>query len=148
MAPGSTAVTLAANAPAPLRLSVADPVGENIDDTTKWIVTSSNPADTMPGEIQQSQGSVAFAATFSGLGPRTLQATSKGDSTITATLNVTVNQGVQAGQVIVFTSTPPASPLVGGTYTVTATGGASGNPVTFSVDATSTAGACTVTGVC
>lgn len=144
--PGSTTVTVAANAPAPLRLSVADPVGANIDDTTKWIITSSNPADTMPGEIQQSQGSVAFAATFSGLGPRTLQATSKGDSTITATLNVTVNQGVQAGQVIVFTSTPPASPLVGGTYTVTATGGASGNPVTFSVDATSTAGACTVMG--
>lgn len=45
-----------------------------------------------------------------------------------------------------FTSTPPTNAVVNGpTYTVSATGGASGNPVTFSKDATSTSG-CTVSG--
>ncbi len=47
-------------------------------------------------------------------------------------------------QAISFTSTPPASPGVGGSYTVTATGGGSGNPVTFSVDPGSRA--CTISG--
>jgi outer membrane protein OmpA-like peptidoglycan-associated protein len=46
-------------------------------------------------------------------------------------------------QTIVFTNTPPTNPLTGTTYTVAATGGGSGNPVTFSVDLSSTSG-CTV----
>jgi hypothetical protein len=45
-------------------------------------------------------------------------------------------------QTIAFTSTPPNPALVGATYAPNATGGASGNPVLFSVDARSTAGAC------
>jgi hypothetical protein len=40
-------------------------------------------------------------------------------------------------QTIAFTSTPPASPATGSTYGVTATGGASGNPVTFTIDSPS-----------
>jgi len=44
-------------------------------------------------------------------------------------------------QEITFTSTPPAQPVVGTTYSATATGGASGNPVTYST----TSSACTVT---
>lgn len=52
----------------------------------------------------------------------------------------------QATQTIAFTSTPPASAAPGSTYAVTATGGASGNPVTFSIDAASTSGACTISG--
>jgi hypothetical protein len=47
----------------------------------------------------------------------------------------------QAGQTITFTSTPPANAAVGATYTVTATGGSSGNVVSFS-----TTSACTVSG--
>jgi hypothetical protein len=55
-----------------------------------------------------------------------------------------VGKGLQA---ITFTSTPPASARVGDpAYTVTATGGASGNPVTFSIDASSTPGACSIAG--
>ncbi len=47
-------------------------------------------------------------------------------------------------QSITFTSTAPADARVGGpAYTVTATGGGSGNPVTFS---SGTPGVCTVTG--
>ena len=49
-------------------------------------------------------------------------------------------------QTITFTSTPPASPTVGSTYQVSATGGDSGNPVVFSIDATSTPGTCSVLG--
>jgi hypothetical protein len=47
-------------------------------------------------------------------------------------------------QAITFTSTPPFKPIPGGTYTVQATGGASGNPVTFSLDPSSTG--CTLNG--
>jgi hypothetical protein len=56
-----------------------------------------------------------------------------------ATQGVTVNQAAQA---ITFTSNP-ASPTALGTYAVTATGGASGNPVTFG---SSTPNVCTVAG--
>jgi hypothetical protein len=47
---------------------------------------------------------------------------------------------LQIPQAIAFTNTPPTAPIVGGTYTVTATGGGSGNPVTFTVDSSSTSG--------
>ncbi|HET6311375.1 MAG TPA: hypothetical protein VFH00_10280 [Candidatus Nitrosotalea sp.] len=50
----------------------------------------------------------------------------------------------KAPQVITFTSTAPANPVVGDAYAATATGGASGNPVVFSPDAASTPGACSV----
>ena len=49
-------------------------------------------------------------------------------------------------QTITFTSSPPSSATVGGTYTQTATGGGSGNPVTFSIDTSSTSGACSISG--
>ena len=50
-------------------------------------------------------------------------------------------------QSITFTSTPSGSIVVGSPpYTVTATGGGSGNPVTFSIDAASTVSACTISG--
>ena len=51
-----------------------------------------------------------------------------------------------ASQAILFTSTVPTSPAVGTTYVVTATGGKSNNPVTFTIDASSTSGACTISG--
>jgi hypothetical protein len=47
-------------------------------------------------------------------------------------------------QTISFTSAAPSDAMVGDSYTVTATGGASGNPVVFSVAATSDSGACSV----
>jgi hypothetical protein len=51
----------------------------------------------------------------------------------------------EAQQTITFTTTPPAPGVVGQTYTPAATGGASGNPVTFGIDASS-AGSCTISG--
>jgi len=47
-------------------------------------------------------------------------------------------------QSITITSKPPGDVYQGVTYVVTATGGASGNPVTFGVDASSTSSACTI----
>ncbi len=59
----------------------------------------------------------------------------------TATLTIGL-----AAQTITFTSAPPGVYHAGGTYTVNATGGGSGNPVTFSIDAASTPGTCTING--
>ena len=50
--------------------------------------------------------------------------------------DVTIGKGAQ---VISFTSSIPSAPKVGGSYTVVATGGQSGNVVTFAVDAASAA---------
>ena len=50
----------------------------------------------------------------------------------------------QASQAITFTSTPPSPAAVGNTYTVTATGGGSGNPVVITLDGASTGGACSL----
>ena len=59
---------------------------------------------------------------------------------------MTVNQ---ATQTVTITSTAPTGKTYSGsnnqTYTVTDTGGASGNPVTLTIDATSTSG-CTIAG--
>ena len=64
-----------------------------------------------------------------------------GGSTSDEFSGITVNQAAQS---ISFTA--PATGTVGGSATLTATGGASGNPVVFSVDPTSGAGVCTVSG--
>jgi hypothetical protein len=53
----------------------------------------------------------------------------------------------QASQTLNFTSTAPACPCAPlQQYTVTATGGGSGNPVTFNIDPSSTALICTISG--
>ncbi|WP_209021839.1 lamin tail domain-containing protein [Nocardioides sp. 503] len=50
-----------------------------------------------------------------------------------------------APQAVDITSTPPAAPVVGQTYDVTATGGASGNPVVLSIDAAAST-VCSISG--
>jgi putative hemolysin len=49
-------------------------------------------------------------------------------------------------QAITFSPPPPTSALFGSSITLSATGGGSGNPVTFSLDSSSTLGACTLSG--
>ena len=57
-----------------------------------------------------------------------------------------VDVDVKASQSIVFTSTAPSGAKVGGsTYEVAATGGGSGNPVTFTIDA-SASSVCSIAG--
>ena len=50
----------------------------------------------------------------------------------------------QLAQAVSITSNPPSPAVYGGSYTPAATGGGSGNPVTFSIDSSSTNGACTI----
>src|SRR5262249_60720029 len=58
---------------------------------------------------------------------------------------IAVSNTAKTAQAITFTSTPPGGALPGGTYDVSATGGGSGNPVTFSIDSPS-ASACSIAG--
>src|ERR1019366_3759111 len=59
---------------------------------------------------------------------------------------ITVNSASLLNQTIAFTSLNPSPVTVGATaYVPAATGGASGNPVVFTIDASSTLGACSIT---
>jgi hypothetical protein len=60
--------------------------------------------------------------------------------------NTTGRITTPAPQTITFTSTPPSPAVYGGKYTPVAAGGGSGQPVTFSIDPASTAGACSING--
>ncbi len=60
------------------------------------------------------------------------------------TQTITVSAAGSTAQTISFTA--PASGTVGGSDTLTATGGGSGNPVVFTVDQSSDSGVCTVSG--
>jgi hypothetical protein len=55
-------------------------------------------------------------------------------------------ESAQVSQTQTISFTAPASAVVGGSATLTATGRASGNPVVFTVDAASGSGVCTVSG--
>ena len=78
-------------------------------------------------------------------GTHTITATFAGDSTYAAGTAPGITQTVNmASQSISFTA--PATGTAGGSATLTATGGGSGNPVVFSVDPSSGSGVCTVSG--
>jgi hypothetical protein len=84
---------------------------------------------------------------LTGVGTCVIDANQAGNTNYSAAPVIQQSFSIILGaQVITFTSSVPSSPIVGGTYVVSATGGASENPVTFSIDATSTAGACTISG--
>jgi hypothetical protein len=137
-----------------------------INKAAQTTVTVTAPADVTYGTPETASASGGNAGTYSfaaagstgcsvsgdqvsvtdATGNCALTATRSGDtnyqpSAPSASFPVALHK---ASQAIVFTSTPPASPTVGGpTYTVTATGGASGTPVLFSSLTTSI---CTVAG--
>jgi hypothetical protein len=61
-------------------------------------------------------------------------------------LTITITPLIQTeSQTITFTSSAPTTATVGGTYTVSATA-SSGLPVTYSIDSSTTPGACTING--
>jgi hypothetical protein len=65
-------------------------------------------------------------------------------SPVSEIYQVSMPSGSGVTQAITFSA--PASGLVGGSATLSATGGASGNPVVYSIDSTSGAGVCNVSG--
>ena len=86
------------------------------------------------------------AVTFVAVGTCVIDANQAGNANYAAATQVQQSVDPEPGtQSITFTSTPPNSEVVGGTYMVTASGGASGNPVTFSIDA-STNAICSISG--
>ena len=91
--------------------------------------------------------SVAGATvTFNQAGTCVIDANEAGNASYQAAPQVQQTAIVKKlGQQITFTSTPPAGAAPGDTYTVTATGGASGNRVVFSIDPAS-APVCSVAG--
>lgn len=106
---------------------------------------SGNPVtfSTMtPACTVTSGGQVAFTHA----GECVISADQAGDGAYTAasTATQTVEIG-QAAQAITFTSLPPSDATVGDSYPVSATGGDSDEPVTFSVDPATTNAACSVT---
>ncbi len=88
---------------------------------------------------------VANAVSFTAIGTCKINADQAGNANYNAAPQVSQSFAVGLGsQAITFTSTAPAAAVVAGpTYTPTATGGASGNPVTFTIDA-SAASVCSI----
>jgi virginiamycin B lyase len=147
-----------------------NPGNNSIDKiTTAGVITHySNPAISVPTEITAGpDGAMWFAdngnnsigrITTAGVvtnytsssisGPYGITAGSDGAMWFTNSGNnsigrITTGPSIST-QTITFTSTPPAPAIVGGpTYAVTATGGASGNPVVFSIDP-SASSVCTI----
>ena len=83
--------------------------------------------------------------TFVAVGTCVIDANQAGNANYEAATQVQQSFAVLGTQTITFTSTPPSPAVIGGTYTPTASGGASGNPVTFSVDP-SAKGSCSISG--
>jgi len=84
---------------------------------------------------------------FTGAGTCVIDANQAGNTNYTAATQVQKTVVInQAAQTISFT--PPTTPVTYGAASVplSATGGASGNAVVFTIDGSSTAGACTVSG--
>jgi uncharacterized repeat protein (TIGR01451 family) len=94
-----------------------------------------------PGLSISSSGLISGSPSAAGTYPVTVTATDTTNASGSTSFTITVNQ---ASQSISFTA--PAAGMVGGSATLTATGGGSGNPVVFSVDASSGARVCTLSG--
>ncbi len=136
------------------------------DQVTYTATVSAAALGTPTGNVEFLDGGVAIVAcggatgtavngsgvatcdvTYNAAGSHTITAEYLGDASHSASSSNTVTQVVdKADQAITFTSTAPsAAQVAGSTYTVTATGGNSGNPVTFSIDASASA-VCSISG--
>ena len=98
--------------------------------------TSTDGKASLPGDYtftSTDAGRHTFSATLYTVGPQTITVTDASHSSFTGTSKpFPVAKGAQA---ITFTSTAPTNASVGGpTYHVTATGGPSTSPVTYSID--------------
>jgi outer membrane protein OmpA-like peptidoglycan-associated protein len=105
------------------------------------VVFSIDPSSTSGCTVATSTGVVTLSAPA---GTCIIDANQTGNSAYAAAPQVQQSiTSIIIPQDVAFTNTPPTSPRVNTTYTVTTTGGASGNPVVLTVDPSSTSG-CTV----
>ncbi|HTW20902.1 MAG TPA: Ig-like domain-containing protein [Mycobacteriales bacterium] len=87
---------------------------------------------------------VSIGSSEAGTYPDDVVANFAGDGTYSSATASGDLDVAKAAQQVEFTSIGPTSPGLGDTYVPTATGGGSGNPVTFSIDASTTNNACSI----
>jgi hypothetical protein len=104
--------------------------------------TWEHPTTTWSGQGGLSGTGDSVSNTYTALGTYTVTATTTDNSGAVDVVNTTI--AVQDAQSITFP--PPGGGNVGGSETLSATGGASGNAVVFSVDSSSGSGVCSVSG--
>ena len=112
------------------------------------VTSSFTCADVVAGPgiascLDQNGNPSGSAIDTSALGSHTFTVTATNANGLVGQQSVTYTV-TKASQSIAFTSTPPSPAAFGGGYTPAATGGASGNPVVFSVDSSSDAGVCSI----
>ena len=143
--PALSAPTVAVSAPIGATFpSAPTPIGYSCILTSSILVTCSyqgslaiasgaNLPAIATGALVGAVGTLQFVATFSDAADGSTPAMGSG--------SVVAGQAAQA-----ISFTPPATGTVGSGATLSATGGASGNPVTFTVDPSSTPGSCSLIG--
>ncbi len=139
---GSQVITFVSTAPS------AATVGGASYEVTGTGGASGEPVTFVTDESSSSVCSLSGATvTFKAVGTCTIDANQAGNSNYNAAPEAKQGFAVGKGsQSITFTSTAPASATVGGgSYEVAATGGASGNPVSFAIDGSSSS-VCSVSG--
>lgn len=112
-----------------------------------WSVTSGSLPDGL--SLDPGAGTISGTPTGSGTSHFTVEATDSSTpapETATAHLSIEVVPQAPAVQPQTISFTAPAPGVVGGSATLSATGGGSGNPVVFTVDTSSGAGVCAVSG--
>ena len=131
------------------------PTSFTLSQSPQTVASATTNSDGVISYAVSSTGNSAGCSLASASAPVRLSFTSNGVCTVSASLAASTSY-IGAGpiseqftiglipQAITFSA--PASGTVGGSATLTATGGGSGHPVTFSVDASSGAGVCNVTG--
>lgn len=137
--PGSQAITFAA--PASGSVGGSATLSAAGGPSGNPVVFSVDPST--PAGVCWVSGTDGSTVSYSGVGNCVIDANQAGDADWLAASQVsqTISVG-QGSQTITFTSTPPANPTVGGSYTVGATA-SSGLPVTFS---SATQAVCTMSG--
>jgi hypothetical protein len=139
---GQGAQTVTFNSTAPSSPALGDTYSPTASGggSTNPVVFSIDAATTSSA-CSISSGTV----TFDHAGTCVIDADQTGNADYTAALTAQQQVAVgQAAQAVNFTSTAPTAPAPGDTYTPTATGGGSTNPIVFSIDPSTTNSACSI----
>ena len=136
---GTQSMTFTSTPPNPAVIGGTYPVTASGGASDNPVTFSVDPS--AHGSCSISGATVTFVA----VGTCVIDANQAGNASYEAATQIQQSFAVVGTQSITFTSTPPSPAVVGGTYSPTASGGASGNPVTFSVDP-SADGSCSISG--